>query len=254
MLPAERMSAVAFAAKNCALESMTISGRAMQAARDYESGMIPLDGFVSACSPDDTVATPNNGRDIRDLGDAVFARTVVFASRPASGGGLAELRGIHATLFGGVRTDAGEIRTHDTTSAASASGIGASSQAFFPAALLETGAANIASELAEAGNLKCLDRPVFVTKLAHFYDELGYLHPFAYGNAMTLRIFASRLAHAAGWDLDWGPVTRDQYREAKLRAYNGDLSGFCELFDAIVRPANPTRVFLIAGWDQGPAH
>ncbi|OZG57963.1 cell division protein Fic [Bifidobacterium tissieri] len=249
------MSAVAFAAKNCALESMTISRAAMQAARDYESGRIHLDEFVTACSPSDAAqADPGNTQSIQDLGDAVFARIVLFAARPASGGGLGELRSIHGTLFGGVRSDAGGIRTHDTTSSTSAGGLGASPAAFFPAALLETGAANITSELAEARDLKCLDRPVFVTKLAHFYDELGYLHPFPYGNAMTLRIFVSRLAHSAGWDLDWEPVTRERYRDAKLRAYNGDLSGFAGMFDAITRPANPTRVFLIAGWDQGPAH
>ena len=127
-------------------------------------------------------------------------------------------------------------------------------EAFFPAALIETGALNIASELADRRNLQALDRPDFVAALAHVYDELGYLHPFRGGNAMTLRIFASRLSHDAGWDLDWGTVTREEYKSAKRLAYRGDLTGFERLFDRIVRPANPTRVFLIAGWDQGPAH
>lgn len=58
----------------------------------------------------------------------------------------------------------------------------------------------------------------------------------------------------AGWDLDWGSVTREEYRSAKHSAYRGDTSALETMFDAILRPANPTRVFLIAGWNQGPAH
>ncbi|KAB6793195.1 cell filamentation protein Fic, partial [Bifidobacterium longum] len=113
---------------------------------------------------------------------------------------------------------------------------------------------NIAMELADKRNLHALDRDVFVHAFASIYDELGYLHPFRGGNAMVLRIFGSRLAHDAGWDLDWGSVTREEYRSAKHSAYRGDTSALETMFDAILRPANPTRVFLIAGWNQGPAH
>ncbi|NEG96098.1 cell filamentation protein Fic [Bifidobacterium sp. SMB2] len=251
MLPAERMSAVAFAATNCALESMTISPRTMRLARSYMDGRMPLDEFVDRTPSD-------GGDDLADCADAVFARTILFAERPASpSGDLAELRAIHHTLFEGIRVDAGMLRRRDTAQGAynvRANDIAANTQAFFPAALLETGAANIASELHESRNLACLDRADFAERLAHFYDELGYLHPFAYGNAMVLRIFASRLAHSAGWDLDWHSVTGNDYRDAKRRAYTGDTSGFAHMFGSIVRPANPTRVFLISGWDQGPAH
>ncbi|WP_372445353.1 Fic/DOC family protein [Bifidobacterium pluvialisilvae] len=243
------MSAVAFSARNCALESMTIDRRTMALAREYERGRLGIDEFVDRCGTD--------GDDLADCADAVFVRGLLLAEHPAPfSGDLEELRTIHRTLFDGVLDGAGALRSHDTASDAyGASGsIAASSQAFFPCALLETGAANIAAELAEARNLHALDRGVFVSRLAHFYDELGYLHPFAYGNAMTLRVFASRLAHSAGWDLDWGPVGVEDYRSAKRLAYTGDTSGFERLFAAIVRPANPTRVFLIAGWHQGPAH
>ena len=249
MLPAERMSAVAFSARNCALESMTIGPRTMSSARDYVRGRLGIDGFVERCGA--------GGDDLADCADAVFVRGLLLAEHPAPfSGDLDELRTIHRTLFGGVLAGAGELRSHDTASGAyDASGaIAASPQAFFPCALLETGAANIASELAEARNLHSLDRGAFVSRLAHFYDELGYLHPFAFGNAMVLRVFASRLAHSAGWDLDWGTVDAEDYRRAKRLAYGGDASGFERLFASIVRPANPTRVFLIAGWDQGPAH
>lgn len=243
------MSAVAFAAKNCALESMTISGKAVSAARRYESGDLSIDGLVDACIENDLDD---------DATDLIFARTVLFIEHPCRQTyDLAELSAIHRILFEQVYPDAGRLRTHDTAVNmyhVSPDDMAANSQAFFPASMLETGAANIASELAEHRNLRCMDREDFVRSLAHFYDELGYLHPFSKDNAMTLRIFASRIAHAAGWDLDWGPIDADEYKTAKRLAYHGDTSGFRMLFDRIVRPANPTRVFLIAGWDQGPAH
>ena len=191
-----------------------------------------------------------------DRSSAVFVRTIVLAERrwPATTD-LDELRAIHRGLFEGVFNDAGRLRTRDTTREDTEDRARAKNpEAFFPANLIETGALNIATELADKRNLRNLDRGDFIRQLAHIYDELGYLHPFKGGNAMTLRIFASRLAHDAGWDLDWGPVDRELYRTAKHDAYRGQTTGFERMFDLMVRPANPTRVFLIAGWDQGPAH
>lgn len=168
---------------------------------------------------------------------------------------LDELTAIHKGLFEGVFEDAGKLRTSNTTrEVTNDRARAANPEAFFPAGLIETGAHNIAMELADKRNLHALDRDVFVHAFASIYDELGYLHPFRGGNAMVLRIFGSRLAHDAGWDLDWGSVTREEYRSAKHSAYRGDTSALETMFDAILRPANPTRVFLIAGWNQGPAH
>ena len=47
-----------------------------------------------------------------------------------------------------------------------------------------------------------------------------------------------------------GGVTRESYKQAKHAAYRGDINAFSQMFADIVRPANPTRVFLIAGWEQ----
>lgn len=221
---------------------MTPSDATMRAAADYERGDIDVSRLIDKADDD-----PASG---------VFARTVVLAERGwRMSCDLDELRAIHRGLFEGVYGDAGRLRTHDTTREATDDRRRARNpEAFFPAGLIETGAHNIAMELADKRNLNGHDRVDFIRQLAHIYDELGYLHPFKSGNAMTLRIFASRLAHDAGWDLDWGPVTREGYRAAKREAYRGGVTGFERMFDGICRPANPTRVFLIAGWSQGPAH
>lgn len=255
MTPAERTSAVAFAEKNCALEALRPSDRTLQSAQAYRRGLLGCEALVTGA---DT-----------DIGSAIMTRTIRLIERGwPTNGDLRELITIHRGLFTGVFADAGRLRTSNlgsrTTVESTENGtpaIGRPSghpdqapSAFFPASLIETGAMNITTELAEHRNLSSLDRSVFTHALAKLYDELGYLHPFAEGNALTLRIFASRLAHDAGWDLDWATVTREQYQRAKHEAYRGDIRAFEDLFAAIQRPANPTRIFLIAGWDQGPAH
>ena len=241
---------------------MTPSDATMRAAADYERGTIDVAHLIDAADAETTGVVGGRLADgslddhARDHASSVFARTVLLIERgwPATGD-LAEMTAIHRGLFEGVFSDAGRLRTSNTTrEVTSDRAIAKNPDTFFPAALIETGALNIATELADKRNLHAMDRDVFVHELARIYDELGYLHPFKGGNAMILRIFASRIAHDAGWDLDWGTVSREGYKAAKHAAYRGDTAGFESLFASIVRPANPTRVFLIAGWDQGPAH
>lgn len=235
------------------------------AAADYEAGRLDVAALIDVADTEtaravsgDRLANGSLDDYAADKAASVFARTVLLAERgwePSCD--LAELTFIHRALFDGVFDDAGRLRTANTSRASAASGGGAMArnpEVFFPAALIETGAHNIAVELAEKHNLQALDRDVFVREFTRVYDELGYLHPFRGGNAMTLRVFGSRLAHDAGWDLDWGLVERGEYRSAKHAAYRGDVSGFARMFERIVRPANPTRVFLVAGFEQGPAH
>ena len=236
----------------------------MRAAAEYQRGSIDVAALIETADDETSRVVSSRPRladgslddHAADRAGGVFARTVLLSERPwEPSGDLAELVAIHRGLFEGVFSDAGALRTTDTTRGKSDDRVRAKNpEAFFPAGLIETGAMNISTELAEKRNLMVMDRPDFIVALAKVYDELGYLHPFRGGNAMVLRMFASRLAHDAGWDLDWGSVTRDMYKDAKRAAYQGDVTGFERLFDFIARPANPTRVFLIAGWNQGPAH
>ena len=245
---------------------MTPGEATMRAAAAYERGLKPVTHLIDVADEQTAMRLRPAGKDrlaagslddhATDRADAVFARTVLLAERRWNpSGDLDELTAIHKGLFEGVFEDAGKLRTSNTTrEVTNDRARAANPEAFFPAGLIETGAHNIAMELADKRNLHALDRDVFVHAFASIYDELGYLHPFRGGNAMVLRIFGSRLAHDAGWDLDWGSVTREEYRSAKHSAYRGDTSALETMFDAILRPANPTRVFLIAGWNQGPAH
>ncbi len=193
-----------------------------------------------------------------DRSSAVFVRTIVLAERrwPATTD-LDELRAIHRGLFEGVFNDAGRLRTRDTTREDTEDRARAKNpEAFFPANLIETGALNIATELADKRNLRNLDRGDFIRQLAHIYDELGYLHPFKGGNAMTLRIFASRLAHDAGWRGSGlgpgGPRTVPDGQARRLPRPDHGLRTHVRILDG--QTGEPDARVPHRRLDQGPAH
>ena len=236
MTPAERQSAVAFALRNLLLDDRQPSPSALQAASDFMTGRRQAEALADQARHLEAKAEA--------LTDALFLRTILVCQRPwATEGDLAELRAIHRRLLPGLPEERTLRRPqpNDNTN-------------LYPAAMLEQGAAAIGQELAAERNLASLDRPVFVERLAHYYDELSYLHPFADCDGMTLRIFLSRLSHDAGWDLDWGRADPTAHRRALQQALRGNTDGLQTLIAGMVRPVNPTRIFLIAGWDQGPAH
>ena len=236
MTPAERQSAVAFALRNLLLDDRQPGPWALQAASDFMAGRRQAEALADqARRLEAKAAAPT---------DTLFLRTILVCQRPwATEGDLAELRAIHRRLLPGQPEERALRRPQPEDGAS-----------LYPAAMLEQGAAAIGQELAAERNLASLDRPVFVERLAHYYDELSYLHPFADCDGMTLRIFLSRLSHDAGWDLDWGRADPTAHRRALQQALRGNTDGLQTLIVGMVRPVNPTRIFLIAGWDQGPAH
>ena len=236
MTPAERQSAVAFALRNLLLDDRHPSPSALQAASDFMAGRKQTEALADQARRLEAKADAPT--------DALFLRTILVCQQPwATEGDLAELRAIHRRLLPSLPEERALRRPQpdDNTS-------------LYPAAMLEQGAAAIGQELAAERNLASLDRPVFVERLAHYYDELSYLHPFTDCDGMTLRIFLSRLSHDAGWDLDWGRADPTAHRRALQQALRGNIDDLQTLIAGMVRPVNPTRIFLIAGWDQGPAH
>ena len=239
MTPAERQSAVAFALRNLLLDDRQPGPSALQAASDFVAGRRQAEALADTAR---RLEAQSNGTNAN--ADALFLRTILVCQWPwATEGDLAELRAIHRRLLPNLPEERA-LRWPQPNDDAS----------LYPAAMLEQGAAAIGQELAAERNLASLDRPVFVERLAHHYDELSYLHPFADCDGMTLRIFLSRLSHDAGWDLDWGQADPTAHRRAIQRALRGNTDDLQALITGMVRPVNPTRIFLIAGWYQGPAH
>ena len=239
MTPAERQSAVAFALRNLLLDDRQPGPPALQAASDFMAGRRQAEALSDQARHLEAQSNSTNANV-----DALFLRTILICQRPwATEGDLEELQAIHRRLLPSLPEERVLRRPQPGDEAS-----------LYPAAMLEQGAAAIGQELAAERNLASLDRPVFVDRLAHYYDELSYLHPFADCDGMTLRIFLSRLSHDAGWDLDWGQADPTAHRRAIQQALRGNTDDLQALIAGMVRPVNPTRIFLIAGWDQGPAH
>ncbi len=153
-----------------------------------------------------------------------------YPVRPS--GDLAELRSIHRHLFQDLYEWAGGTRTVDIRKPGG--------EPFLPASRIDTGTAYVFDELRRENHLRGLSRPKFVDRLAHHYDALNYAHPFREGNGRTQRVFWSRVARDAGWQLDWRLVSREHNNEASRAAMErSDLRPLREMFDSITTAAMP---------------
>ena len=153
-----------------------------------------------------------------------------YPVRPS--GDLDELRSIHRHLFQDLYEWAGRSRTVDIRKPGG--------EPFLPASRIEVGTAYVFDELRRENHLRGLSRPKFVERLAHHYDALNYAHPFREGNGRTQRVFWSRVARDAGWQLDWRLVSRERNNEASRAAMeSSDLRPLREMFDSITTATRP---------------
>ena len=144
---------------------------------------------------------------------------------------LTELLTLHKQLFGNVYDWAGQIRTVDIKKS------DADAEFFLIVSKIPEAAHYVFSELAKENYLKHLQQPRFIKRLAYFYDQLNYIHPFREGNGRTQRVFWSRVAQDAGYEIDWSGVIGDENDEAsRLAAEQMDRRLLEEMFARIVSP------------------
>lgn len=159
--------------------------------------------------------------------DLVFARTVQLDTVDLPGTrDLAELQAIHRQLFQDVYAWAGELRTVD---------IRISDEGFLPVVALDRASGIAAMDLKSERYLRGMQREQFVARLAHHYDQFNYIHPFREGNGRTQRVFWSRVAQDAGWELDWTQTdgeTNDQ--ASRVAAEERDLGPLTKMFERVV--------------------
>lgn len=138
---------------------------------------------------------------------------------------------IHEQLFKDVYEWAGRTRTVDIKKSEEGA-------EFFLIVSKITEAANyVFGELAKENYLKGLDKTEFPERLAHHYDQLNYIHPFREGNGRVQRVFWTRVAKDAGYEIDWDAVIGNENDEAsRLAAEEMDLSALKDMFDRIVAP------------------
>ena len=161
---------------------------------------------------------------------AVFANEIELASiNIPHTGDLVELCAIHGQLFKGVYDWAGHIRTVDIRKNRDGASF------FLPVGYITRAADFVFTELREANYLKILDREAFIERLAYFYDQLNYIHPFREGNGRAQRVFWQRIARDAGYFIDWDKVVGDQNdRACRSAAENDDRTDLVKMFKTIV--------------------
>lgn len=141
---------------------------------------------------------------------------------------LAEVLLIHKHLFKNVYEWAGETRTVDIKKDAD------DAEYFLLFGKILGAADYVFTELAKENYLKGLSRENFVKRLAHYYDQLNYIHPFREGNGRVQRIFWTRVADDAGYAIDWSAITGSENDEAsRLAAEEMDVSGLENMFNRI---------------------
>lgn len=143
---------------------------------------------------------------------------------------LTELLAIHKQLFKNVYDWAGHIRTIDIKKNV------ANSEYFLVVSKIQDAAAFVFTELANEHNLTGLTKEQFIPRLAYFYDQLNYIHPFREGNGRTQRVFWTRVAHDAGYGIDWNSIVGAENDEAsRIAAEEMDLSKLIVMFTKIVQ-------------------
>lgn len=142
---------------------------------------------------------------------------------------LAELQAIHKALFGKIYDWAGEIRTVD---------IKKGSEEFFLFVFqISEGAKFVFDELAKENTLKNLSKEDFVKRLAYFYEQVNFIHPFREGNGRTQRVFWNRVAADAGYFIDWSQVVGGELDKASVEGReHHNLEPLEEMFARIVKP------------------
>lgn len=142
---------------------------------------------------------------------------------------LDEVLLIHKQLFKGVYEWAGSIRTVDIKKNDD------NAEFFLIVSKITDAAHYVFSEFANEGFLQNLAKEDFIKRLAYYYDQLNYIHPFREGNGRTQRVFWSRVAHDANYEIDWGAIVGSENDEASRRATEDmDLSGLEIIFRRIV--------------------
>lgn len=144
---------------------------------------------------------------------------------------LVELLAIHAQLFKGVYDWAGQVRKVDIKKPYD------DSEYFLIVSKIIDASNYVFGELSGEKNLMNLPIDKFVKRLAYFYDQLNYIHPFREGNGRAQRIFWTRVARNAGYEINWDKVVGDENDEAsKLAAEELDRSALEKMFTKIVKP------------------
>ena len=192
----------------------------------YAAGVDPY------CYPDSSVL--RNKFDIRDAQlltdvESLYSQqrlAELYTDHPVAGRfGLTHLSRIHRFIFQDVYPWAGKLRTVR---------IHKGKTTFAYPENLRSEADRIFAKLRQERLLQELPQPVLLDRLSWYIGELNVLHPFREGNGRALRAFFRELLLRQGLWLRFEKLDPDEWLQASIAAYAGDLSKMKALLSRIL--------------------
>lgn len=150
-----------------------------------------------------------------------FAKAAILDTEPILGSfDFSHFKKIHEFLFCDIYDWAGQIRTVD---------ISKKKTSFLEFSLIEDMATKSFAKISE-GYLKNLTFSEFVFRIADFYNDVNYIHPFREGNGRTQRIYFTQLIRHYGYDINFANVDTDDLMIATIQASQGVLDFLVSFF------------------------
>ena len=154
-----------------------------------------------------------------------FAKAVMLEETPIDDDfGFEHFKKIHEFLLCDLYEWAGQVRTVD---------ISKKRTKFLDAASVESIGAKCFSKVKE-GYFENLSFDEFVKRIAEFYNDVNYIHPFREGNGRTQRIYFTQLIRHYGYDINFADVDTDELMIATIQASSGVMDLLVEFFESSI--------------------
>ena len=156
-----------------------------------------------------------------------FAKTAMLETNPITGiFDFEHYRKIHEFLLCDLYEWAGQIRTVN---------ISKKRTRFLDAELIEVSAVKSFDKVVK-GYFENLSFDEFAKRIAEFYNDVNYIHPFREGNGRTQRIYFTQLIRHYGYDINFSDLDTDELMIATIHASSGVLDFLIEFFKEAIIP------------------
>ena len=151
-----------------------------------------------------------------------FAKAVMLEETPIDDDfSFEHFKKIHEFLLCDLYEWAGQVRTVDILKKRTK---------FLDAASIESIGTKCFSKV-KAGYFEDLPFDEFVKRIAEFYNDVNYIHPFREGNGRTQRIYFAQLIRHYGYDINFADVDTDELMIATIQASSGVMDFLVEFFE-----------------------
>lgn len=151
-----------------------------------------------------------------------FAKAVMLEETPIDDDfGFEHFKKIHEFLLCDLYEWAGQVRTVD---------ISKKRTKFLDAASIESIGLKCFAKVKD-GYFENLSFDEFVKRIAEFYNDVNYIHPFREGNGRTQRIYFTQLIRHYGYDINFADVDTDELMIATIQASSGVMDFLVDFFE-----------------------